>query len=165
MVKRITGRAKPDGDTEVPLKALEARMEKLEEGLEKIEVVLEKVEVALQKLDMGPKGLEDSAQAPAVTADSKSIMDDECRKTRHIFLDACSRDLKEGHWDDVIAQVADCLADASLYSSGERSDEWVFLAIYGVEVSSFSRHGKSCSFPPFFPASGYDRSLTDTLHS
>jgi hypothetical protein len=132
----------------------------------------------LEHLEIAPKGVENSARAPAPAAtadsknsalagvfDSKFSTDDRDRKARHEFLDTCSRSLKEGHWDGLLTQGVDCLADASLYSRGERSDQWVFLAIYGVDASSVSRHGKSCSSLHFFPASGYDRLSTDTTHS
>jgi hypothetical protein len=81
----------------------------------------------------------------------------------HAFLDAYARSYKHHHPEEGLEAGPDCLADANLYSRGERTDEWVFHAVYGLPSSTVSRGGKSTLH--FHSGVGMNRWLTQMRHN
>ena len=65
-------------------------------------------------------------------------------KIRHRFLEVYRRDIL----DDVneAAHNGDAIADANLYTSGERYDEKVLVSLYGLTVFQISQLGKCRNF-------------------
>jgi polyhydroxyalkanoate synthesis regulator phasin len=176
MVKLIVRRSEIDEATETRIKELEAQVKKLEMHTDPVStsashvqapgttssrnrhrqltmvqeiagrVMDEAAEIRIKELEAQVKKLEDTTRELLGVVDIAELRR---RKVRHAFLNAYSRSDKRDHREEGMKAGADCLTDATLYSRGERSDEAVFHAAYGVSPATISRYGKICSSLPF----------------
>lgn len=122
---------------------MKGRMTRLEGKLEKTQERLDKSEVQVADLQNRVKVLAQTSEG--------------YRKIRHRFLDTYRRDIlrqvdRQGHskisGGNQAAHEGDAVADAELYTSGERFDEKLLVELYGLTPNQISLLGKCKSSLP-----------------